>query len=790
MGDRFSAKRAFLPILIVIGLAGLQPAGRAQAQDRTSGPAGRTGQAALADDRSEDPNLRRLAAALSRYRSSGDDINAARIFAQMFRLEPLGDPAAALKASSAGPYGIPASAAAVKELFAADGTSPVFFSTEDERNPAADLWISPEGPVLVSAAEQWTGGQAGPIGLRMSADGGRSWTGATTLGDARPWTRPVLRQVSAGTMGLAFVREWSARDGDISFVRLTGDLAPEGEYALACGPADETNPSLASDYRAFPSPYLYAVYAERDGEGRAVKFRLSPDLGASWSRAVSIAAFAGPSDSALETALAYDPDRNILHAAFTCPQGSSTGIGVSTSRDFGASWSRPLFVTPPDGLADRSPRIAAAQGRVVIVYEHATPGGGFDIGLASSSTAGRSFSTGGRLASTAAGDRFPDVRTGPGPAPTAFFASYVEAGTRLVVLRRDVAGAEAWTTEMTLTAGRAVPSGPVALVPLPSSDPGGAAGVLWTDNNPDADVLFGSIHILADAILVTPANRDVPYTAGTTTFAVDKSGEGSVSWTATVIAGSDWLSIRSGASGTDAGTITVDFDGNPTVLSRVGSIRVSATDGSVPDVTVTVTQAGAPGLEVSPAEGFTSTGPEGGPFVPASKEYTLSNPGSAPVSWTAAEGRNWLQLSRTSGTLEPGTSDIVTVFFTASADGLSQGDYTATVTFTNRTNDIGNTTRGVLLTVTGPAGSLAVTPAGGLASSGYVGGPFTPSSQVYTLRNPGSTSPQPPERSPPGPPGRSPSRSMPPPIRSAPASIKTRSRSRTRPTARAPRRAP
>jgi autotransporter-associated beta strand protein len=38
------------------------------------------------------------------------------------------------------------------------------------------------------------------------------------------------------------------------------------------------------------------------------------------------------------------------------------------------------------------------------------------------------------------------------------------------------------------------------------------------------------------------------------------------------------------------------------------------------------------------------------------------------------------------------------------------------------------------------AGSLAVTAAGGLTSSGFVGGPFSPDSVVYTLTNPGQTS--------------------------------------------------
>ena len=72
----------------------------------------------------------------------------------------------------------------------------------------------------------------------------------------------------------------------------------------------------------------------------------------------------------------------------------------------------------------------------------------------------------------------------------------------------------------------------------------------------------------------------------------------------------------------------------------------------------------------------------------------------------------------------------------AGANALAAGAYSDTVTFTNTTNGNGNTTRAVSLTVTAP-GVLSVTPAGGFVSSGYVGGPFTPSSQDYTLQNTG-----------------------------------------------------
>jgi hypothetical protein len=80
------------------------------------------------------------------------------------------------------------------------------------------------------------------------------------------------------------------------------------------------------------------------------------------------------------------------------------------------------------------------------------------------------------------------------------------------------------------------------------------------------------------------------------------------------------------------------------------------------------------------------------------------------------------------------------VTINSGANSLAAGSYSDTVTLTNSTNGAGNTTRAVGLTVNATSGALSVTPAGGLSSSGTAGGPFTPSSQLYTLTNTGGTS--------------------------------------------------
>lgn len=144
-------------------------------------------------------------------------------------------------------------------------------------------------------------------------------------------------------------------------------------------------------------------------------------------------------------------------------------------------------------------------------------------------------------------------------------------------------------------------------------------------------------------------------------------------------------------------------------------------------------------LSLTPASSLSSSGPEGGPFSPSSQAYTLTNSGGEPLDWTASVTEPWVSLSPTIGILAAGASTSVTVSINSAANSLDAGSYSDTVRFNNATNGSGDTTRDVSLTVSGPAppGALSVSPASGLASSGTVGGPFTPSGQVFTLSNTG-----------------------------------------------------
>ncbi len=78
-------------------------------------------------------------------------------------------------------------------------------------------------------------------------------------------------------------------------------------------------------------------------------------------------------------------------------------------------------------------------------------------------------------------------------------------------------------------------------------------------------------------LVIFPLSREVTKDAGSTTFSVSNTEtDATMPWTATITAGGDWLSITSGASGTNAGTITCAYTANTGAESRTGTIRVTA----------------------------------------------------------------------------------------------------------------------------------------------------------------------------------------------------------------------
>ncbi len=143
-------------------------------------------------------------------------------------------------------------------------------------------------------------------------------------------------------------------------------------------------------------------------------------------------------------------------------------------------------------------------------------------------------------------------------------------------------------------------------------------------------------------------------------------------------------------------------------------------------------------LKIDPITPAEFKGPVGGPFQPTTVTYTLTNPTDHTINWVAHRSYTWADLSASSGTLAPNQSTQVTISLGAEASSMGTGSHSNTIYFTDVPGTGLLATLGVLLTIQN--GTLAVTPAGGLDTGGPVGGPFTPSSQTYTLTNRGYSS--------------------------------------------------
>ncbi|MBI5593901.1 MAG: DUF1566 domain-containing protein [Deltaproteobacteria bacterium] len=174
-------------------------------------------------------------------------------------------------------------------------------------------------------------------------------------------------------------------------------------------------------------------------------------------------------------------------------------------------------------------------------------------------------------------------------------------------------------------------------------------------------------------VSVAPTTRDVAKDAGTTSFSVSNTGTGIMPWTAAVISGSSWLSITSGASGSNSGTITCSYSANTAISSRMATIRITANGamGSPVDVTVTQAKNTQPVLSVSP--GSRDVAKDAG-----TTSFNVSNSGTGTMPWTAAvrSGDSWLSITSGASGSNSGT---ITCNYSTNASASSR---TATISIT------------------------------------------------------------------------------------------------------------
>jgi hypothetical protein len=105
-------------------------------------------------------------------------------------------------------------------------------------------------------------------------------------------------------------------------------------------------------------------------------------------------------------------------------------------------------------------------------------------------------------------------------------------------------------------------------------------------------------------------------------------------------------------------------------------------------------------MSVEPNDIWEIVGYQGGPFGNSNPTYTLFKTGNPSATLDYSYRADfWLSQSG-SGTVLPGTT--ITFALRGTANDLPPGVYTASITFTNDTNHVGDTTRTVRLTVRDP----------------------------------------------------------------------------------------
>ena len=149
--------------------------------------------------------------------------------------------------------------------------------------------------------------------------------------------------------------------------------------------------------------------------------------------------------------------------------------------------------------------------------------------------------------------------------------------------------------------------------------------------------------------------------------------------------------------------ISVTFDAmEMTPGTCQAEIVIISNDPCSPAV-VPVTMTVSPdNLQVTPAEGFESSGTEGGPFEPQCTTYALTNINETEsVNWTTAETEDWLQVAPYEGVLDPCETIDVNVCISPDANLLDPNVYTDIVIFQN-TDSESIKSRSITLTVKPP----------------------------------------------------------------------------------------
>jgi hypothetical protein len=170
-------------------------------------------------------------------------------------------------------------------------------------------------------------------------------------------------------------------------------------------------------------------------------------------------------------------------------------------------------------------------------------------------------------------------------------------------------------------------------------------------------------------------------------FFLTNSGTSALTWS--LVNTSAWLNASTtggtlAAGGTNGVTISLTSTANGLAIGTyAATVKLTNWNTHVVQGLQFTLQALQP-LTVTPATGFTATGPVAGPFSPSSSSFQLTNIGGSPLTWSLVNTSAWLAVS-SGGTLAANAATTTAVSLNSIATNLVTGIYAANVWFTNQT---------------------------------------------------------------------------------------------------------
>jgi hypothetical protein len=112
---------------------------------------------------------------------------------------------------------------------------------------------------------------------------------------------------------------------------------------------------------------------------------------------------------------------------------------------------------------------------------------------------------------------------------------------------------------------------------------------------------FSVLEVSQPVLLVSPDSQNVSDYEGNASVSVSNSGTGTMAWSSVITEGSGWVSIASGANGTNSGTINFGYSKNSTSSRRTARITITASGAVNSPKIVVITQDGNdyPKIQVS-----------------------------------------------------------------------------------------------------------------------------------------------------------------------------------------------